>query len=168
MSAAPQHTPPPDRYFLPLLTTVAYLATVIAVFGFISLLIDRDVIDEPDAGPLLGPVIVAIAAAITLRALVRLSGQPRQGQGQGQGAVGGRVPWSAAAGAAASVYAGMLLVGALIYAWARGEPLWLLFFAVKQAASPFIIAAALLSGLFVIGFWAMAGRPRVDPRAPTD
>ena len=162
MSAAPQYTPPPDRYFLPLLTTVAYLATVIAVFGFISLVIDRDVIDEPDAGPLLGPVIVAIASAITLRALVRLSGQP------GPGAVGGRIPWSTAAGAAASVYVGMLLVGALIYAWARGEPLWLLFFAAQQAASPFIIAAAMLSGLFVIGFWAVPGRPRVDPRAPTD
>lgn len=51
--------------------TVLFGALVIMVAGFEALLLDRDPIDEPDAGTLLGPLMVAAAVLIVLLSLLR-------------------------------------------------------------------------------------------------
>ncbi|WP_423922092.1 DUF6121 family protein [Frigoribacterium sp. 2-23] len=50
---------------------VLFVALVITTAAFASLLLDQDVIDERDAGPLLGPAMVAVAALAVLLALFR-------------------------------------------------------------------------------------------------
>lgn len=58
-----------------LAATALYLATLVAVFGIVSLLADIDVIDTPGAGPAMGivPVIgsALVFAGLALRALDR-------------------------------------------------------------------------------------------------
>jgi len=51
--------------------TVLFGALVIMVAGFEALLLDRDPIDEPDAGTLLGPLMVAAAVLVVLLSLLR-------------------------------------------------------------------------------------------------
>ncbi|KQO97391.1 DUF6121 family protein [Leifsonia sp. Leaf264] len=48
----------------------AFLAAVVCAFGFASLITDVAVIDETDAGPLVGPLMVAAAAVVLFCALI--------------------------------------------------------------------------------------------------
>jgi hypothetical protein len=143
MSAPPP--PQASRYLLPVLFGVTYLASVIADFGFISLFLGRDVIEEADAGTLLGPAMVFAACVVTAVGLVRASES--------------RMPWAPAAGAAVSAYVVMLLVGGVGYAVGRGELIWTVLFAASHAGSPFVVSAAVLSAVFVVGLWALSRRP---------
>jgi len=140
----PQQPPPTNGPLLPVLAAVTYLASVIAVFGFLSLFLGRDVIEHNDAGPLLGPLMVVAAAVVTVLALVRVTERPS--------------PWRSALVTVVTVYLAMLGVGALAYSLGRGQPLWFVFFITEQAASPFVIAAALLAGGFVGGLWMLVRR----------
>jgi len=115
------------------MTTVLYLASVIALWGVLSLILDREVIDYPDAGPLLGPAIAAVACVVT-----------------GIGVARGRGPSTAIACLIGS-YAAMLAVGALGYTITRGSPIWMALAAAHLAISPFVLGAAVLSALVVLG-----------------
>ena len=143
----PQPPSPNGRVFLAVLTTVTYLALVVALFGFVSLILDEDVIRERDAGPLLGPAMVAAACISTFVVLVRM---PRRAS-----------PFRAALAAGASAYIVLLLVGSLGYAASRGEGVWVLLFAARYAGSPFLIGAAVLASAAVVGFWAMTPQVRL-------
>ena len=136
----------PNRFILPVFATVTYGALVIALFGFISLIADRDFIVEADAGPLLGPWMVAVACAATFVALVRTQSRA--------------APWATAVVAAASAYALMLVAGGLAYMVTRGELIWALLFAARYAVSPFVVGAAVLTAVIVIALWF------VVPRSP--
>jgi hypothetical protein len=129
----------PPNFLAAVMTVVVYLATVIMVFGFLSLFLDRDVIAERDAGTVLGPTMVAAAVIVTFVALVR-------------------PPWWAAAVTVTSTYLAMITVAGLGYAVARREPFWAVLYLQQQAGSPFVIAAALLSGAAIITFWAVSAR----------
>jgi len=59
------------RAVFALMGTVLYAALVITSAGFESLLLDRDVIAERDAGTLLGPSMVAAAVLVVLLSLLR-------------------------------------------------------------------------------------------------
>lgn len=143
MVEQPKPTPQrPSKALLPVLTAVTYLAAVIAAFGFISLFADRDVIDIPDAGTLLGPAMVASATIITLVASVRALDRP--------------TPWGPGFLGLAGSYCSMLLIGGIGYALVKGQALWVIFFISTQAVSPFVLVAAALSGLAVIGLWAVS------------
>jgi hypothetical protein len=50
--------------------TALYLALLIAALGVLSLLLERDVIDDPDAGAFAGPVACAVAAAVVFTGLL--------------------------------------------------------------------------------------------------
>ncbi|WP_431278137.1 DUF6121 family protein [Leifsonia poae] len=52
-----------------------YLAIVIAAFGLISLATNTDPIDDPDAGPLVGPIMVGSATLLVLVFLISLGTQ---------------------------------------------------------------------------------------------
>jgi len=136
MSEAPSRLPPPPNPALArVLATITYLAALIALWGFTSLLLDRDVIVQSDAGPLLGPAMALAACVATWLSLAR----------------SGRMAlWVRALASAVFAFAGMLLVGAVGYALSTGEPGWLLLFVANYAASPFVIGAALLSGVTVL------------------
>ena len=128
-------TPMPVRLaLLAALTAGAWVAVVIAVWGILSLLLDADVIRQGDAGPYLGPVMVAVAAIALLFLLLRILRN-------------GERPAVAFFGSTAAVFLVLLFVGGIGYTLIRGELFWLLGFPLQYAASPFIVAAALLAGV---------------------
>ena len=139
-----QRPPPPDPRILAVFATVTYAAAVIAAWGFTSLLLDIDPIHQEDAGPLLGPAMIVTALAVTFIALL--------GARSGGPAVRALV-------AAASVYALMLAVGAVGYTLIRADLVWLVLFVGAYALSPFILSAAVLSGLAVLAVALTPGRP---------
>lgn len=51
---------------------VLYLSLLVAGFGLVSLLTDREVIDEPLAGPVLGPVMAGVAVVLVFALMVKL------------------------------------------------------------------------------------------------
>jgi hypothetical protein len=132
MSAPSQLPPPSNPALLPVLATVTYLAALIALWGVTSLVLDREVVDYPDAGPLLGPAMAAVASVVTWVTLWRTS-RARS--------------WSWVAVAPAAAYVLMVLVGAAGYSVTRSDAGWLVIAAGHFALSPFVLGAALLSGL---------------------
>jgi hypothetical protein len=132
MSEVPKHLPPPSNpALLPILATATYLAALVALWGATSLMLDRDVVDYPDAGPLLGPAMAAAGCAVTWACLWWI-------------ARGG--PWSLAAAALAGTFGAMVIVGAAGYALTRGSLSWLILAAGNLALSPFVVGGAVLSG----------------------
>lgn len=149
MSEQPRQLPPtPNPALPPVLTTVTWVAAVVAVSGVISLVLDRDVIDYPDAGPLLGVVMVAAAAGVTWA-----------GSWRGSRAAS---PWLPALLTAIGSFAAFVVVGAIGYGLIRGSLAWMLLSAAHFASSPFVVAAALLAFLAAVGAWVLS-RPRRGP-----
>ena len=150
--SAPVQPPPPDPRLVPVLVAVGYLAVVIALWGMLSLALDRDAIEEADAGPLLGPSMAAagfVVAALGLWSLRRR-----------------RTLLAPTLAAVASVYVVMLVVGGVGYAITRGELVWLLLFPARYAASPFVLGAALLAGLSIVFLWLVTVRDRRSAGRP--
>jgi len=141
---APQLPPPPDPRMLPVLAAVTYAAAVIALWGFVSLALNVDAIAQRDAGPLLGPAMVLGAVVVTFVALLKVV---RRGS-----------PTGAALVSAASVYVVMLGIGAVGYTMIRADVSWLVLFVGGYALSPFVLGAALLSGITVVVVWAVTRR----------
>lgn len=132
------------------MVTVLYGAILVAVYGFISLLTDRDVIAEPDAGPLVGPVMaVAMLAVMFFSVLGGL--RPAEGPA--------RVPVARAAMTATSVLLLGPLAGAVAYAFGQDQLLSALPFFAAYLASPFVIASAVVA-LAPILLLPLIGRAR--------
>jgi hypothetical protein len=129
---------------LPVLAAVTYAAAVIALWGFVSLALNVDAIAQRDAGPLLGPAMVLGAIVVTFVALLRVRAR--------------KSPTAAALVSVASVYVVMLAIGALGYAIIRADVSWLVLFVGAYALSPFVVGAALLSGVAVVAVWAATRR----------
>ncbi len=150
MSEAPRpRSEPPERprgnpALAPTLATAGYLAGLVALWGFTSLIIDRDVIDYADAGPLVGP-----AMAVTMCIVVFLfSLRAKRTQ-----------PALLALITGAVAYLGALLVGAVGYSL-RVDTFSVLWPAVVHfGIGPFMIGGAILAGL-VVGATAWLVRPR--------
>lgn len=136
--------PATNPLLLPVLVTATYLAAVIALWGVTSLLLDRDPVDYPDAGPLLGPAMVFAATVVTGVALWRTARTRAR-------------TWVLAA--LAGTFVAMLLVGAAGYAITRSDAAWLLLAAGHFALSPFLLEAAALSGL-AVAVIRLSGRSR--------
>jgi hypothetical protein len=138
------------------LTAAAWVALVIAIWGILSLLLDLDVIPQSDAGPLLGPIMVACAAVALLLLVLRVVRT-------------GEAPGITFFGTAAAVYLVLLLVGGIGYALIRAQLFWVIGYPLGAGSSPFIVAAALLAGVAAllarsIGRAEVRGAPR--PRWP--
>jgi hypothetical protein len=140
----PQLPPPSDPRMLPVLATVTYGASVIALWGFLSLGLDADAIAQRDAGPLLGPAMVLGACLVTLVALLKTRGR--------------RSPAVAGLAAAASAYVAMLAIGAVGYSLIRADVSWLVLFVGAYAPSPFVLGVAALSGIAAVAVWAATRR----------
>lgn len=133
MSAPRQLPPPSNPALLPVLAAVVVVAAIVAGWGVLSLVLDRDVIDYPDAGPLLGPAMALTAGVVTWLVLWR---RPA------------RVAGVAIAGF--GTYLAVISVGAIGYAMTQGDVTWMLLAAAHFALSPFVVAAAVLSALAVL------------------
>ena len=132
----PPLPPPANPALLPTLASVVYLASVVALWGILSLVLDREVVDYPDAGPLLGPAMAAAAVVVTWLTLLR-----------GRRS---RSPWPAVVAATLLSAAGMLAVAAVGYAPAA---------AAHFALGPFVPGAAVLAGITALVTWAGRARP---------
>jgi Family of unknown function (DUF6121) len=151
-----QSQPPSDPRFIALLTLGGYAACVITLWGMLSLALDRNVITERDAGPLLGPAMALAAILVTGFALWGLRHR--------------RSLAFVTVATAASVYLAMLIVGTIGYWFGRGALAWLVLFPARYALSPFVWGPAALAGVAVIFLWLVSvrgrrtgdGHPRVE------
>lgn len=143
MSVSPESRPNPA--VVPVFATAAFFAGLVGVWGFTSLILDRDVIDYPDAGLLLGPAMAVTACAVVFVRSWRVRRSP--------------TPLLYGALTALLTYALVLLIGAVGYSTVRGNfgvlPAALIHFGI----SPFMIGAALLAGIVVAGAGVLT-RPR--------
>ena len=116
-----------------LFVTIVWAAVVFAVDGIIAAIIDRDPI-EADVGPYYAIVALLLASVVTWLSVAFVLASDS--------------PWLLAVSSTALIY--LVLVG-------TAAPLGLEL-VVEQAGSPFVIAAALLSGLTVIFSWSLLRR----------
>ncbi len=123
------------------MTSVLFIALVIAVSGFEALLANVEVITQPDATPYLGPAMVVGGAVVVF--LATAFGIP-----DGNPGVTGLV-------AAATAYLVMLGVGSVGYALIRQDVTELLVFPAGYALGPFVVGSVVVALLCVIGgIWA--------------
>ncbi len=120
------------------LTAVLYLALVICVWGFISLLAGEDVVAEP-VGPVVAGVIPATATLVVLVAVLLRLRDRRP-----------RLAWLPATVSAVAVYAGAPLVAASALAVDRVDAAAGLLFFAARVTGPFVPSAAVLAGLLVL------------------
>lgn len=134
----PRATPGSDRV-IALFVTVTWAAVVFAVDGLLSVVLDRDPIGG-SVTPYYG--ILALGLAGVLLWFV-LSGSTRSSG-----------PWFGAVGAAAGVY--LVLVASAL-------PIGLVLVG-QQAASPFVLGAAVLAAVTVVVTWLVLRQYRLSPQ----
>lgn len=126
-----------SRWLIATMTSVLFVALVIAVSGFEALLADVEAISQPDATPFLGPAMVIGAAIVVFLATA-------VGTREGNPGVTGLV-------AAATAYLVMLGIGAVGYALIRGDVTELLVFPAGSALGPFVVGSVVVALLSVVG-----------------
>lgn len=160
-------SPPPDRgsriglaraALLTVLATVLYLSCVVCAFGFISLATDTDVIDEPDVGPLIGPVMVGVACTLVLVAVLFELRALRDG----------RPRWLRGVVTGLAVYVVPPLVAAGVVAFDRVDAAAGLLFLAARLAGPYVPAAAILATALVALLPPVLFSTRRMPRQPFD
>ncbi len=132
------HTPPPERRAHPervigLFVAVAWAALVFAVFGVLSVVLDRDPVQQP-VGPYFGIAVIALGVGVVYLGIVLT--------------VPARRPWLGAVATAAGVYLVTLVASLAVD----------LSLAFEQAVSPFVLVAAVLAAAPPIACWAYFGR----------
>ncbi|PZQ90459.1 MAG: hypothetical protein DI534_04430 [Leifsonia xyli] len=138
-------TPRPERFRHPervagLFVAVSWAALVFAVFGMLSVLLDRDPVEQP-VGPYFGLVAILLAMGVVYLGIVLT--------------VPARSPWLGALATAAGVYLVIVATAALVD----------LSLAFAQASSPFVLVAAFLALAPPIACWAyFRGRGSDTPR----
>ncbi|MBF4588497.1 MULTISPECIES: DUF6121 family protein [unclassified Curtobacterium] len=131
-----------SRWLVATMTSVLFVALVIAVTGFESLLANVEVIAQSDATPYLGPAMVVGGAVVVLFATAL-------GIRDGNPGVTGLV-------AAATAYLVMLGIGAVGYALIRQDVTQLLVFPAGYALGPFVVSSVVVALLCVVGGIALA------------
>lgn len=146
--------------------TVTYAAVLFATFGVITVLINREPISTPDAGPLVGPSMFAVAALVTFSFLAWL----------GVGASAPSLPnqrrrvsvWlSLLTGLAA--YVAYLVAGGILLANTLGASFDLVSYPVRMLGSPFTISAGVFAFVVALLYQlVIAGRfrDRAQPQWP--
>ena len=125
---------------LAVFATALYAALLIAALGVLSVLLNRDVIDEPDAGPLAGPIAAGAAAAVVF---VVLLVRARRSERRAHDIAIGRALLAGIGSYVAYAVAGGVVV-------AVADPYRFVPFAVAQLIGPFAAAAGILSVVVVL------------------
>lgn len=139
--------------------TGLFLALTIAVFGVISLLADVEVIADPHAGELVGPVAIAAATALMIGCLLAIALRvPEERQ---------RVAPLTALAIAVGAYLAYGFVAAIAYLFSGADGVAALIFLGAQLTGPFGIAVAAIAFVITMLFMlvlasriAERGRPR--------
>lgn len=141
---APTQPEPPGRGLLALGATVLAVALLVFVGGFLSLFLDRDLVELPDAGTLVGPTMAVATCAVVFTFVFRRL--PRR--------LGMRVLsatlWTLIASPAA---------GAIMYAIVRENLAVIPVFFGTYVLSPFVLASAGIAAV-VVGLAGLAERAR--------
>ena len=135
-----------------LLVAIAWVASVVAANGLLSLLLNVEVIPEAGAGPLVGPLAV-LAAFLVLIALLSRRVPPRPSL---------LLPLECLL----LVPLTLVLIGTIGYGMARGTPAAALIFASRSITSIFTLAAALLAGAAGLVFVVLVGAARAGAQRP--
>jgi hypothetical protein len=130
----------------PTLATAGYLAGVVALWGFTSLFLDRDVIDYEDAGPLVGPAMAVAACVVVFLLCLRAK--------RTQPALLGLL-------AGLGSYVAMLFIGGAGYSLQLDDFTRMWPAIVHFGIGPFVVGAAILAGI-VVGATAWLVRPRYE------
>lgn len=124
-----------------------YLALVVCAFGVLSLLLDQDVVPERDAGPILGPVSVAVCVVAVLIAMITLAARPAVHRVVGPSLLTGFV-----------VYLLFLLTGGALYGLGKQEPSEILGWVLHHASTVFALATGVLAVAVQIAFLLLLAR----------
>lgn len=124
-----------------------YLALVVCAFGVLSLLLDQDVVPERDAGPILGPVSVAVCVVAVLIAMITLAARPAVHRVIGPSLLTGVV-----------VYLLFLLTGGALYGLGKQEPSEILGWMLHHAPTAFALAAGVLAAAVQTAFLLLLAR----------
>jgi len=174
----------PNRYpiVLAVFAAITFFALVVCAFGFISLFTNLEVIDEPDAGPLVGPSMVAFALATVLLSLLRRAATLRAQQAPGMqqssqtdpsaasrrssATDSSRVPvgWAVLTGLA--TYLVYALSGAILYAATTGSILAGVIFARDTFLGPFALATGVAAFVVALVFAILVIVGGEHPRRP--
>jgi len=124
-----------------------YVAFIVAAFGILSLLLNRDVINEPDAGPLLGPIMVGTAVLALVWVVLRavLPSPERLTQ----------IPPLPIFIAGVAAYLGYCISGGVVYSLSTGELFRSVLFVGDEMTSPFSIAVAVSGWLIALLFFVV-------------
>lgn len=151
----PTHTGSFSRALLvAVMVAVLYGAILLATDGIISLISDRDVIVETDAGPLVGPIMAFSALCVVFFSVL---GGLRPAPG------GIRISYARAITTGLFVYILGPAVGSIVYIFGQEQLLSGLHFFVRYLLSPFVLASALLAILTML-LLPVIGRARSRPR----
>lgn len=124
--------------------TAAFLAGLVALWGITSLVLDRDVVDLEDAGPLVGPAMAATACAVVFLASLRARVTP---------------PALLALWSGALAYLASIVVGGIGYSLVKDSSREFVSTVVHFGIGPFMVGAAILAAV-VVGATAWLIRPR--------
>ena len=125
----------PGRLTLAVMATVLAFALIVAVDGVMSLVTDRDVIVEPDAGPLVAVAMAATTCAFVFILCFR------------------RVPTTIALRAVVTALGAVVLAplaGSVVYAMVRSEPAAAIVFFGRYVVDQFVIVTALIAASVVV------------------
>ena len=126
----------PRSPLIALVAAVVYVALMVASLGFLRLVTDRDAI-EPDASVLVGPSMVAAAAAVVFFLVLRGTRFSPRPLPVGRSVLAAFAVWLAGPG-----------MGGVLYAADRIEPLLAVSFFFRHLVGPF--AACLVLAAFAV------------------
>ncbi|KQQ05247.1 MULTISPECIES: DUF6121 family protein [unclassified Rathayibacter] len=132
-----------------------YLALVVCAFGVLSLMLDEDVVPERDAGPLLGPVSVAVCVLAVLLVMITLAARARVTRVLGPSLLAG-----------IAVYVLFLLTGGALYGLGVGDPAGILGYVLDHAGTVFALATGVLAAAVVALFLLMLARRDAGGSSP--
>ncbi len=123
------------------MVAVLYGAVLVAVDGIISLITDRDVISEPEAGPLIGPIMATVAVGVLFFSILGgLSPTSRKT----------RLMVGRALSTALLIFLLSPLAGSIGYALGQPQLASGIPFFLRYLLSPFVLASALIAILPVM------------------
>lgn len=134
---------------------VTYVALVVCAFGFISLFADLDVVTDPDAGPLTGPLMVLVATAVVLWAIIREVRRVPLRVSIGTAVIAGLIAWLAYG-----------LSGGLFDAIATRDGPGAVVFAASTLGAPFSITVGVLAAVIVLVAASVAAAAAGHPPTP--
>lgn len=124
-----------------ILAGVLFGACLVCAYGFISLFADIDFIPEKNVGPLVGPIMSAIAGVIVVVGVVSALSRRTSFR---------RPQWAIAAASGALVYLLPALFGAVVVAFGNADAFaGVLFFSARESGA-FLATSAILATVIVL------------------